>query len=101
MSKEQLSDILAELALDPVMFVETMLQVKPEKWQKKFLQNVMENPRCAVKSGHGVGKTALVDVILNFDQYAITEGGTESIYNANVNKIYTKVFINEIKSFIF
>ena len=33
MSKEQLSDILAELALDPVMFVETMLQVKPEKWQ--------------------------------------------------------------------
>ena len=40
MSKEQLSDILAELALDPVMFVETMLQVKPEKWQREFLQNV-------------------------------------------------------------
>ena len=38
MSKEQLSDILAELALDPVMFVETMLQVKPEKWQKEFLR---------------------------------------------------------------
>jgi len=51
MSKEQLSDILAELALDPVMFVETMLQVKPEKWQREFLQNVMQNPRCAVSQG--------------------------------------------------
>ena len=36
MSKEQLSDILAELALDPVMFVETMLQVKPENGKENF-----------------------------------------------------------------
>ena len=64
MSKEQLSDILAELALDPVMFVETMLQVKPEKWQREFLQNVMQNPRCAVKSGHGVGKTAVLSWLI-------------------------------------
>ena len=61
---QQLSDILAELALDPVMFVETMLQVKPEKWQREFLQNVMQNPRCAVKSGHGVGKPAVLSWLI-------------------------------------
>ena len=43
---ENLEDILEELAADPVMFVEAMLGAKPEKWQKEFLLNVRDNPRC-------------------------------------------------------
>ena len=59
MLAEQLEEIIEDLAADPVMFVETMLNVKPEKWQKEFLYNVQNNPRNAVKSGHGVGKNAV------------------------------------------
>ena len=59
-----LEDILEELAADPVMFVEAMLGAKPEKWQKEFLLNVRDNPRCAVKSGHGVGKTAVLSWLI-------------------------------------
>ena len=61
---ENLEDILEELAADPVMFVEAMLGAKPEKWQKEFLLNVRDNPRCAVKSGHGVGKTAVLSWLI-------------------------------------
>ena len=38
MLAEQLEEIIEDLAADPVMFVETMLNVKPEKWQKEFLE---------------------------------------------------------------
>lgn len=52
------SDLLAELYDDPVLFVETVLDVTPQKWQAEALRAVASHDRVSIASGHGVGKTA-------------------------------------------
>jgi len=44
----------------PRKFVEQGLNVKPEKWQIKAMEAIRDNDRVAIKSGHGVGKSALL-----------------------------------------
>lgn len=43
---------------DPLLFVTGVLVVEPEAWQKEVLAEVGRSGRIAVRSGHGVGKTA-------------------------------------------
>ncbi len=43
----------------PVLFVRKVLNTEPDDWQAETLQALADNPRVAVRSGHGVGKTAL------------------------------------------
>ncbi len=43
----------------PVLFVRDVLHAEPDDWQAETLQALTERPRAAVRSGHGVGKTAL------------------------------------------
>ena len=52
------TDLLVKLHADPVLFVETILGAKPQKWQADALMAVARNDRVSIKSGHGVGKTA-------------------------------------------
>ena len=51
-------EAIAALRADPALFVETVLQATPQKWQRKALDAIAKNDRVAIKSGHGVGKTA-------------------------------------------
>ena len=51
-------EAIAALRADPALFVETVLQATPQAWQAKALQAIADNDRVAIKSGHGVGKTA-------------------------------------------
>ena len=51
-------EAIAALREDPALFVETVLQATPQKWQRKALDAIAANDRVAIKSGHGVGKTA-------------------------------------------
>lgn len=44
---------------DPVAFVEDMLGVEPDEWQKKVLTDLANGRLVSVRSGQGVGKTAL------------------------------------------
>lgn len=44
---------------DPVLFVKKILHAEPDAWQAEVLTALAENSRVAVRSGHGVGKTAL------------------------------------------
>jgi len=44
---------------DPVLFVRKILHAEPDAWQAEALKSLAQNPRVAVRSGHGVGKTAL------------------------------------------
>jgi phage terminase large subunit len=53
---EQLLELYVD---DPVAFVEDILQAEPDDWQRKVLQDLAEYPRVSVRSGQGVGKTAL------------------------------------------
>ena len=43
-----------------MLFAETVLDVKPQPWQARALRAVRDNDRIAIKSGHGVGKTAFL-----------------------------------------
>lgn len=44
---------------DPVAFVQDMLGFDPDDWQQKVLRDLASSPRVSVRSGQGVGKTAL------------------------------------------
>lgn len=52
--------VILEWAEDPVRFVKECFGVDPEDWQAEALYAVRDHNRIAVKSGHGVGKTALL-----------------------------------------
>lgn len=62
-NEEMLEVIIAELLEiyvdDPVAFVEDILEVEPDDWQKEVLRDIANNPRVSVRSGQGVGKTAM------------------------------------------
>ena len=60
----QNSEIITKLALDPVLFVESMLNCKPEAWQREVLESLLTDDKIAIKSGHGTGKTALLSWII-------------------------------------
>jgi phage terminase large subunit len=66
MSEEKMSvdELLLAIALDPVLFVEAILQANPEEWQKKALYAVRDNDRVAIRSGHGIGKTAFLSWLI-------------------------------------
>lgn len=44
---------------DPVIFCQEVLQFEPDEWQKQAMRDLAHNPKEAIKSGQGVGKTAL------------------------------------------
>ena len=43
----------------PNLFVKDILCAEPDAWQAEALDALANNPRVAIRSGHGVGKTAL------------------------------------------
>ena len=44
---------------DPVAFCEDILGVGPDTWQRRVLRDLADHPKVSVRSGQGVGKTAL------------------------------------------
>ena len=54
-----LSKVLRKFCDDPVLFVREILKAEPDAWQAEALTALAKNPRVAIRSGHGVGKTAL------------------------------------------
>jgi hypothetical protein len=57
---EEIAGALAAWAEDPGAFVREALGVAPEPWQAEVLEAIARgHKRLAVRSGHGVGKTAL------------------------------------------
>lgn len=49
---------------NPVVFAKEVLLFEPDKWQKEALMDLAANPKVAIKSGQGVGKTGLEAVAL-------------------------------------
>lgn len=44
---------------NPVAFFEEILEMHPDDWQKNVLHDITNHPKISVRSGQGVGKTAL------------------------------------------
>lgn len=49
---------------NPVVFAEEVLLFEPDEWQKEVLIDLAQNPKVAIKSGQGVGKTSMEAVAL-------------------------------------
>ena len=45
---------------DPVLFVRALFDVEPQRWQADALGALATHDRISIRSGHGVGKTALL-----------------------------------------
>ncbi len=52
--------VVKRWSVEPSSFVSEALGVTPEEWQSEALNLLRDNDRIAVKSGHGVGKTAFL-----------------------------------------
>lgn len=55
---------IPEYRKDPVLFAREVLKFEPDEWQKDALMDLAANPKVAIKSGQGVGKTGLEAVAL-------------------------------------
>lgn len=53
------SEAIKYYAARPVHFVEDILHVKPDSHQAAILQSVADNTMTSVRSGHGIGKSAV------------------------------------------
>lgn len=51
-------------AYEPVCFCQEVLGFNPDPWQKEALNALRDNPRVAIKSGQGVGKTGVEACVL-------------------------------------
>lgn len=57
---EKLRPFLQAWRDDPVRFVREALRADPEPWQEEALRVIAEKDRLAIRSGHGVGKSAFL-----------------------------------------
>lgn len=55
---------IPEYRKNPVLFAREVLLFEPDEWQASALMDLAENPKVAVKSGQGVGKTGMEAVAL-------------------------------------
>ncbi len=56
--KNDLVAMIAQFRDDPRFFVRSVLGATPQKWQGEALDAIAAHDKVAIKSGHGVGKTA-------------------------------------------
>ena len=56
----QFGEKLSQWRDDPCLFVEEALGATPVRWQREALQAVITHDRLAIRSGHGVGKSAFI-----------------------------------------
>lgn len=55
---------IPEYRKNPVKFAREVLRFEPDEWQRGALLDLADNPKVAIKSGQGVGKTGLEAVAL-------------------------------------
>jgi len=60
----ELSETLLTLRKNPELFVEQLLGIKPQKWQREALQAIATHDKIAIRSSHGVGKTAFLSWVI-------------------------------------
>lgn len=55
---------IPEYRKNPVLFAREVLSFEPDEWQRDALMDLAANPKVAIKSGQGVGKTSMEAVAL-------------------------------------
>jgi len=63
------------------MFVRHVIGAEPQKWQTDALRAIASNDKVAIKSGHGVGKTAFLSWLVLW--WLLTRYPTKIVATAN------------------
>ena len=92
--KMDVGELLLAIALDPVLFVEGVLNAKPEEWQKKALYAVRDNDRVAIRSGHGIGKTAFLSWLILW--WVLTRSPSRIACTANTSSQLSDILWAEV-----
>ncbi len=58
------SERIPKYRKNPVFFANEALRFEPDEWQQEALMDLAQNPKVAIKSGQGVGKTSIEAVAL-------------------------------------
>lgn len=84
---------------DPVKFVEEVLQVQPDPWQKELLLEVAKNTRkISVRSGHGTGKSTVASWTIVW--YFLTKHPCKIVLTAPTSSQLFDALFSEVKSWI-
>ena len=94
MTDTDIQSILRELHDDPELFVKHVLHATPQQWQADALRAVRDNSKVAIKSGHGVGKTAFLSWLVLW--WLLTRYPTKVVCTANTAHQLSDVLWTEI-----
>lgn len=79
---------------DPALFVEQALGVSPEAWQREALGHLATSNRLAIRSGHGVGKSALLAWVILW--WLLTRYPAKAACTANTSTQLSDVLWGEL-----
>jgi len=91
---DDLSKTLKALHDDPVLFVRSVLNAEPQKWQIEALNAVAKNNKVAIKSGHGVGKSTYLAWLCLW--FLLTRMPTKIVATANTANQLHDVLANDV-----
>ena len=95
----EVTQFLERYYKDPVAFVENVLEVRPEPWQRLILEAFARGDRkISIRSGHGVGKTACASWLLLF--HILTRIPQKSVCTACTSTQLFDSLFSELKIWI-
>ena len=59
-ARQKVRERILRWSVDPVAFVREVMDAEPQPWQAQAMMALVSEPRVAVKSGHGVGKSTML-----------------------------------------
>lgn len=84
---------------DPIKFVEQVLKVKPDPWQKELLTQVsLRTRKISVRSGHGTGKSTVASWVIIW--YFLTKHPCKVVLTAPTSSQLFDALFSEVKSWI-
>lgn len=86
--------ILRRWAKHPHLFVKQALKASPEVWQKQAMEELRDFDRIAVRSGHGVGKSAFLSWIILW--WLLTRYPAKAACTANTSTQLSDVLWGEL-----
>lgn len=89
-----LENTLLALRNDPEKFVSLVIGAEPQEWQADALRAIAANDKVAIRSGHGVGKTAFLSWLILW--WLLTRYPTKIVATANTAHQLNDVLWTEV-----
>ena len=91
---DDIKNTLLRLRNDPELFVKHVIGADPQEWQTLALRAIASDDKVAIKSGHGVGKTAFLSWLILW--WLLTRYPTKIVATANTAHQLNDVLWTEV-----